>query len=220
MVTFLGPDGGLFPKAGLGHSRKGERKPPEVGFGSTSEKQVNLEHGREFFSDDGPRNWCWMHILKKREREKARGALHVANWEWLPGTFTAGDRGATFTAGVTGGGLLGGPVETGHRWRRIVTAVSIAALQIAGGFAECRGALISTAACGLLWLRAKEDSWAPPPVERWPRRCWRSAVAPWTWGAWWWWGASFWPSSFSRATPPSSSALHPHSWRTPASCPP
>ena len=35
MVTFLGPDGGLFPKAGLGHSRKGERKPPEVGFGST-----------------------------------------------------------------------------------------------------------------------------------------------------------------------------------------
>ncbi|XDA77222.1 hypothetical protein R6Z07F_007363 [Ovis aries] len=28
-----------------------------------------------------------------------------------------------------------------------------------GGFAECRGALISTVACGLLWLRAKEDSW-------------------------------------------------------------
>lgn len=58
MVTFLGPDSGLFPKAGLCHSRKGERKPPEVGFGSTNEEQVNLEHGREFFSDDGPRNRC------------------------------------------------------------------------------------------------------------------------------------------------------------------
>ena len=46
-----------------------------------------------------------------------------------------------------------------------VTALSIAALQIEGGFTECRGALISTAACCLLWLRAKEDSWAPSPVE-------------------------------------------------------
>ena len=57
-----------------------------------------------------------MHILKKREREKARGALHVANWERLWDAFTPVDRGATFTAGVTGGGLPGGPVGTGHRW--------------------------------------------------------------------------------------------------------
>ena len=106
-----------------------------------------------------------MHILKKREREKARGALHVANWERLWGAFTPVDRGATFTVGVTGGGLPGGPVGTGHRWGDTVTALSIAALQIAGGFAECRGALISTAVCCLLWLRAKEDSWAPSLVE-------------------------------------------------------
>ena len=106
-----------------------------------------------------------MHILKKREREKARGALHVANWERLWGAFTPVDRGATFTMGVTGGGLPGGPVGTGHRWGDTVTALSIAALQIAGVFAECRGALISTAVCCLLWLRAKEDSWAPSLVE-------------------------------------------------------
>ena len=48
---------------------------------------------------------------------------------------------------------------TGYQWRDTVTAVSTAALQIAGGFAECSGALISTVACGQLWLRAKEDSW-------------------------------------------------------------
>ena len=75
MVTFLGPDGGLFPKAGLGHSRKGERKPPEVGFGSTQWE------ASEFRTWAGIFQWWWTeklmlnaYIKKKRERE-ASGSL-------------------------------------------------------------------------------------------------------------------------------------------------
>lgn len=211
MVTFLRPDCGLFPKAGLGHSRKGRAKTSRGGI------WLHQWGASEF------RTWagifqCWWtekpmlnaYIKKEREREKARGVLNMANWGWSRGTVTAG---------VTGGGLPGGPVGTGHQWRDTVTAVSTAALRIAGASRSVGGRWFPPSPAVCCGCGPKKIPGAPSPVERWAGGCWRSAVAPWTWGAQRWWWASFWPPSFSCATPPSSSTMHPHSWRTPASCP-
>ena len=84
---------------------------------------------------------------------------------------------------------------------------------------DCSGELISTFACGLLWLQAKDDSWGSVTGGALTRVVLAPHSGPLGMVGSVMMGASFGPSSFSRATPPSGFAVHPHSWRTPASCP-
>lgn len=86
------------------------------------------------------------------------------------------------------------------------------------------GDMFSTISCGLVLLWGKEDPWSSITLGALTRAVLAAHSAT---GHGWLsndGGASRWPSSrvlasFKLTTRPSSSARHPHSWRSSASCP-
>ena len=150
-------------------------------------------------------------------------------WETCP-WWVVDACGGGFTTGVIGGGVFqaiegfrNAPVGIRHRMRGSVNAVRIRAPRIGGSFAV-RWSLFSTIDCGLVRLRGKEDPWNSITGGALTRAVLAACSGP-----------SATVGSAKTGSIPlaliedggillnrsscSSSALHPHSWRTPASCP-